>query len=204
LDFILPKIYPITDTRISGLSHAAQVEQMIAGGATLIQLREKHESPRDSYQAAADAIEIARSHGVQIIINDRVDLAFALKGDGVHLGQDDMPPDAARPILGEDAIIGFSTHSIEQVRAAVKLPIVFRTLTKADPDAVVGIELLRTVRDLIGDMPLVAIGGITAKNVRLVIDAGADSAAIIGAIVSEPAEITAKMRELLQIAANDQ
>src|SRR5213083_2557957 len=118
MSFTLPKIYPITDTLISGLSHAEQIERLAAGGASLIQLREKRASPREFYQAALEAMSMARRLGVQIIINDRVDIAIAVKADGVHLGQDDLPPDRARVLLGVSRIIGFSTHSLEQALAA--------------------------------------------------------------------------------------
>ena len=206
----LPRIYPITDVRLSGLSHAEQVKRLIAGGALLIQLREKHARARDFYEAAAEAINIARPLGVKIVINDRVDIALALKADGVHLGQDDMPPEMARSILGNNAIIGFSTHSLDQARAASLLPIdymafgpIFPTKTKDDPDDTVGLDGLHEVRQAIGDLPIVAIGGINEKNVRVVIDAGADSAAMIASIVSEPAKIASQMSKLLQAAESD-
>lgn len=202
--FNLPKIYPITDTRISGLSHAAQVERLIAGGATLIQLREKHESPREFYEAAKEALQIARPHHVKLIINDRVDIALALGADGVHLGQDDLPPEHARKILGPGAIIGFSTHTLAQAVKAIKLPVdyiaigpIFTTRTKKNPDAVVGLEGLEAVRDAIGEFPLVAIGGITSEKLPRVLAAGADSAAIVSGLLSEPGRISAKMADLL-------
>ncbi|MEP7039097.1 MAG: thiamine phosphate synthase, partial [Acidobacteriota bacterium] len=97
----MPKIYPITDTRITNLSHAAQVEKLIEGGATFIQLREKYASPKDFYEQAKEALKIARKSDVKIIINDRVDIALALGADGVHLGQADLSPEHARKILGE-------------------------------------------------------------------------------------------------------
>ncbi len=205
----LPRIYPITDVRISGISHAEQVKRLIAGGASLIQLREKHLSPRDFYKAAADAIEIARPLGVKIIINDRVDIAFTLKADGVHLGQDDMPPDMARSILGNNSVIGFSTHTVEQARNALKFQIdyvafgpIFPTKSKADPDDAVGLNGLRDVRKIIGDLPLVAIGGINEENMRSVIESGSDSAAMIGSVVSDPMKIGARMSAFLQMAEN--
>ena len=114
MNFELPTIYPITDARVSGISHAEQVERLFAGGATLIQLREKHASPAEFLAAAAEAIRVARKLGVKIVINDGVDIALALQADGVHLGQDDLPPGEARALLGESAIIGYSTHSVEQ------------------------------------------------------------------------------------------
>lgn len=205
----LPYIYPITDRRLSGLSHAEQVEKLIRGGATLIQLREKDASPADFYRAARNVIKIAQKGGVKIIINDRVDIALAVKADGVHLGQDDLPPEAARAILGKNAIIGFSTHTLDQAVAAIRLPIdylaigpVFETHTKLDPDAVVGLDGLRQVRKLVGDFPVVGIGGISGENLRSVFDAGADAAAMIGAIVSDAAAIEGRMSDFMSLASD--
>ena len=207
MDFNLPKIYPITDTRLSGLSHAAQVEKLIAGGATLVQLREKHAAPRTFYDDAEQAIHIARSRGVRIIINDRVDIALALNADGVHLGQDDLSPQHARKLLGPQAIIGFSTHSIEQALRIAYLPIdyialgpVYDTTTKVDPDRTVGLDGLKNVREAIGGFPLVAIGGINSGNVSQVIQAGAGSAAVISSLYAIPEDIAGRMAALLKIA----
>ena len=182
----LPRVYPITDTRISGLSHAAQVALFAEGGATLVQLRDKHMPALQFYEAAKAALEVARERRMQLIVNDRVDIALAVGADGVHLGQDDLPPEAARRLLGDDAIIGYSTHSISQILEAAKLPVdylaigpIFPTSTKENPDPVVGLEGLRLVREAIGARPLVAIGGITQANAEAVIEAGADSAAMI-------------------------
>src|SRR6185295_2564622 len=119
----LPKIYPITDTSISGLSHRHQVKQLIEGGATLIQLREKRASPQEFFQDAREALTIAHAAGIKLIINDRIDLALAIGADGVHLEQTDMPVTAARRLLGDHAIVGFSTHNMNQVKEAVRLPI---------------------------------------------------------------------------------
>jgi thiamine-phosphate pyrophosphorylase len=198
--FVPPKIYPITDRRVSGLSHLEQVEKLFAGGARFIQLREKHLAPKDFYAEAEKVMTFARPRDVKIIINDRVDLALALEADGAHLGQDDLPPAEARKILGETAIIGFSTHSVEQAITAVKFPIdyiaigpIFATTTKENPDAVVGIEGLRRVRKLIGEFPLVAIGGITQENARLCLKAGADSVAVISCLLNEPERVSEKI-----------
>lgn len=205
---LLPKIYPITDTRLSKLSHSEQVERLIAGGAELIQLREKHATPREFYDRAEKALKLARNNGAKIIINDRVDIALALKADGVHLGQDDLPPESARKILGNDAIIGFSTHSIEQAVKAIKLPIdyvaigpVFTTQTKENPDEMVGLQGLKTVRSAIGDFPLVAIGGIDLTNLKKVFENGAESCAIISGLFSDTQLISEKMKQFLKIAA---
>lgn len=190
MSFTLPTLYPITDTLISGLSHAEQVELLAAGGASMIQLREKRASPREFYQAALEAMSTARRLGVRIIINDRVDIAIAVNADGVHLGQDDLPPDRARLLLGESRIIGFSTHTLEQALAADLAPVdyvaigpVFRTSTKERPDPVVGLETLSEIRRRISK-PLVAIGGITFDSARATIRAGADSIAVISELLS--------------------
>src|SRR5687768_5154472 len=134
----LPKIYPITDTRISGgLTHAEQVTRLRAGGARLIQLREKHLSPREFYHEAEAALAVARERNTRLIINDRADIALALGADGVHLGQDDLSPSAARRLLGPRFIIGYSTHSVAQAVEAARLPVdyvavgpIFETGTK--------------------------------------------------------------------------
>lgn len=203
----IPPIYPITDTRLSGLSHAGQVEQLISGGATMVQLRDKHASAREFYADAEKALEIARARSVRLIINDRVDIAFALGADGVHLGQEDLPPTEARKILGDRAIIGFSTHDLEQAVEAAKLPIdyiafgpVYDTRTKENPDKTVGLEGLRRVRETISGFPLVAIGGINSANLRPVFEAGADSAAIISDLYTSPGNIARKMAGLLQVS----
>jgi len=200
----IPKIYPVTDTVLSGLSHSEQVERLIDGGAKFIQVRDKHSSARDFYDSAEKAIAIARKSGVRIIINDRVDIALALEADGVHLGQDDLPPEYARGILGDDAIIGFSTHTPEQAYLATRLPSnyiaigpIFSTQTKENPEPAVGLDGLSKAQKAVGNFPLVAIGGITSVNLESVFKAGADSAAIIRDLVSDADHISSKMKELL-------
>ena len=198
----LPKIYPITDRRLSGLSHLEQVRRLIDGGATFIQLREKHGPAGEFCDAAVESIAYARKRGVKIIINDRVDIALASGADGVHLGQDDLEPEHARKILGNNAIIGYSTHSIQQAADAIKLPIdylaigpVFATTTKENPDPVVGLDGLRAVRETVGDFPLVAIGGIDRSNAASVIEAGASSVAVISDLLRDPDDIQTHMAE---------
>jgi thiamine-phosphate pyrophosphorylase len=181
----LPKLYAITDPLLSGLSHQDQVDQLIAGGAALIQLRDKHSSPKDFYNAALECIRRAHAARVSIIINDRVDIAIAAAADGVHLGQDDLDPVAVRRLVGIERIIGFSTHTVQQAREAEGFPVdyvaigpVFGTSTKSNPDPVVGVDGVIAVRACVSK-PLVAIGGITLASAREVIAAGADSVAII-------------------------
>lgn len=203
--FRLPRVYPITDVQLSGLSHAEQVRLLSLGGPSLIQLREKRVAALEFYQQARTAVEVAAGCGVRLIINDRADVALAVGAAGVHLGQDDMPVDAARGLMGAGAIVGYSTHSVEQAVVAAKLPIdylaigpIFATTTKTDTAPVLGLEGLRAVRQAIGDIPLVAIGGITAANARRVIEAGADSVAVISALLSQPDQITQATQTLLQ------
>ena len=203
--FRLPRVYPITDTTISGLSHAEQTAAFAEGGATLVQLRDKHKPALRLYEQAQAALRVARQHGVQLIINDRVDVALAIGAAGVHVGQDDLPPDAARRLLGEDAIIGYSTHSLEQAIAGARMPVdylaigpIFQTSTKEDASPVIGLEGLRAVRHATGSLPLVAIGGITPANAAEVINAGADSVAMISGLLSNPTEISPTLAALLE------
>lgn len=200
---MIPKLYPITDMRLSGLSHAEQVSLLAAGGATMIQLREKGSSPRGFYQESLEAVRLARNLGVRIIINDRVDIALAVGADGVHLGQDDFPPERARKLMGAEKIIGYSTHSLKQALEADLLPVdylaigpVFSTSTKENPDPVIGLETIRKVREKISK-PLVAIGGIRLEQARSVIEAGADSLAVISDLYSGPS-ISERVREFIK------
>jgi thiamine-phosphate pyrophosphorylase len=206
VSFNLPKVYPITDTRLSGLPHIEQVMRLIRGGATVIQLRDKDASPREFYHQAAAALQVARNHSAKLIINDRVDVALALKADGVHLGQSDLPVEAARSLLGEDAIIGYSTHDITQARLAATMPLdyiafgpIFRTLTKQNPDPVAGLDALREVRASTGSLPLVAIGGVNRINAAEVFGAGADAVAMISELIAGPGGIEENMRKILAL-----
>lgn len=201
----LPRIYPLTDVPLSRISHAEQVKLLSLGGASLIQLREKRMPPREFYEQAKKAVAVALSCGVELLINDRIDVALAVGAAGVHLGQDDMPPEAARKLLGPTAVIGYSTHNIQQAIAATKLPIdyvaigpIFATTTKSDTAPLLGLDGLRTVRQAIGTFPLVAIGGITHGNARKVIEAGADSVAVISALLSNPTRISDATHSFLQ------
>ena len=186
------------------MSHAEQVERIAAGGATLIQLRDKTASPREFYKAALEAMKIAHRVGVQIIINDRVDIAMAVNADGVHLGQGDIPPEHARRLLGEGRIVGFSTHSVKQAVEADCAPVdyiaigpVFLTSTKENPDAVVGLEAIAEIKRQTSK-PLAAIGGITLVRALSVIEAGADSIAVISDLFST-GNISERTREFIDL-----
>jgi len=190
------RVYPLTDRNISGISHAEQVSRLSALGVSVIQLREKSLSSRDFYAETESAISTARNLGIKLIVNDRIDIALALKADGVHLGQDDLDPEVARRLMGPEAIIGISTHTLEQAQVASQMPVnyiaigpVFPTLSKESPNAIVGLDGIRAVRNAIGKIPLVAIGGITLLSRREVLNAGADCVSIISDLWESPGHV---------------
>lgn len=192
----------------SGLSHSEQVEHLIAGGSRFIQIREKELSPKQFYNEVSRAIDIAREAGTTIIVNDRVDVALASKAHGVHLGQHDLPVTAARKILGDSVIIGLSTHNLDQAAKAAVLPVdyiafgpIFPTATKKDLDPVVGLEKLRQIREIVGKIPLVAIGGVKLSNLNEMLAAGADSVALISVLYTSVSDISVRYAELAAQAA---
>jgi thiamine-phosphate pyrophosphorylase len=196
----LPRLYAILDSscfRGTGeLLKAA--EELAAAGVMLIQYRDKSDDPvgmlsraRELKQAIAGT-KMSEPHGIKLIMNDRADLCLAAEFDGVHVGQDDLSPESARSIIGPERWLGASTHNHQQVTEADKTPAdyiaigpVFKTQSKASPNPVIGLEGIREARALTR-RPLVAIGGITRANCRSVIDAGADSVAVISDLVRHP------------------
>ncbi len=198
----LPRVYPIlVPTRIGSgtgelLGLVEFARELTIGGATLLQLREKHASSREILRLARELRRVLPQN-VRLILNDRADLCVAAGAGGVHVGQDDLPPHAARRIIGSERILGISTHNPEQVKAGeessadyVAIGPVFATGSKDNPDPVIGLEGVKRARSLTGK-PLVAIGGITLENCRSVIEAGADSVAVISDLLPEPRERTA-------------
>ena len=200
----LQKIYPLTDRSLTGLSHTEQLEALVKGGSRFLQLREKELASGPFLEDAVRAVRSAHAGDVIVLINDRADIALMAGADGVHLGQDDLPPAAARKILGTSAIIGLSTHNLEQVERALNEPIdyiafgpVFSTATKKDTEPVTGLETLREARRLISGVPLIAIGGINVGNLGSVLGCGADSGAMISEVLLPAEEITANIERLL-------
>ena len=211
----LPKLYPIVDFSSfvespERMRHALPfAEQLIAGGATIIQFRDKS---GDTLRMLSCARELRRiSHGrAKLIINDRFDICLAVQAEGVHLGQDDVTPEAARAVLdrvqtreGERRIVGFSTHNLAQIEEADSMPIdylavgpVFATGSKVNPDPVIGLEGVRQARAATAK-PLVAIGGITRKNCREVMDAGADAVAVISDLLESPVKAVEEFLRVL-------
>jgi|SRR5581483_5339448 len=191
--FPLPRVYAIVDSTrlVQRLSLIEFVEDLLAGGITLLQYRNKSGHTR---QVLDEALALRQSVGTRakLIMNDRADLCLAAGFDGVHLGQDDLSPEAARAVIGDRLCLGVSTHNPEQVRAAdftssdyIVIGPVFSTASKLNPDPVIGLEGVRLARSLTRK-PLVAIGGITRQNCRSVIDAGADSVAVISDLLLDP------------------
>jgi len=187
----IPRFYPVLDAdRISAIPAA---EALLAAGARILQFRHKSFFSQKAFEEASRIAELCRSAGALFIVNDRADIAKLLDA-GLHLGQDDLAPQDARRILPVPNVIGFSTHNEQQLRAGDAEPVdylaigpIFATRSKQNPDPVVGLERLRTLRSLTRK-PLVAIGGITRELAPQVFEAGADSVAIIGDLFPRPEE----------------
>jgi thiamine-phosphate pyrophosphorylase len=189
----LPRLYPILDAACfpdaAGMFAAA--EELAAAGCTLLQYRNKSGNARRMLEEARE-LRARLGPAVKLIMNDRADLCLAAGFDGLHVGQDDLSPEAARLIIGPARCLGVSTHNPEQLAEADKTAAdylaigpVFATTSKANPDPVVGLAGVRRARELTRK-PLVAIGGITRANARSVIDAGADSVAVISDLLPDP------------------
>lgn len=190
---MLPRLYPILDRSAFADTEAllAAAEELLAGGVTLLQYRSKHGNAR---QMLDEALQLKKVVGdrAHLFMNDRADLAVAAGYAGVHVGQEDLSPEAARRVIGPKLSLGVSTHNPEQLQVAdatsadyLALGPVFNTSSKEKPDPVVGLEGVRRARALTSK-PLVAIGGITRANARSVIEAGADSVAVIADLLKEP------------------
>lgn len=187
----LPRLYAIADTETlarRGLDPVEAVEAMLDGGARLIQLRHKEHYSSAMFYSTKRIAALCAQAGARFVVNDRADIAL-LCGAGVHLGQQDLPAQAARAVVGAETVIGWSTHNERQLCEAgdadyIALGPIFATASKQNPDPEVGVGEFRRLRAL-STRPLVAIGGITRANAGSVLDAGADSVAVIGDLVPE-------------------
>jgi len=189
----LPRLYPILDRTqfadTESLLHAAA--ELHSGGVTLLQYRNKSGNVEQMLQETRK-LRHSLGSSVKLIMNDRADLCLAAEFDGVHVGQEDLSPQSARRVIGAKLWLGVSTHNPEQLHEAdatsadyLAIGPVFATSSKLNPDPVVGLEGVRRARQLTGK-PLVAIGGVTRANARSVLDAGADSVAVISDLVHDP------------------
>jgi thiamine-phosphate pyrophosphorylase len=202
---LLPRLYAILDpgcfTKADAMFSAA--DQFATAGVTLLQYRNKSGSAR---QVLEQALELKRRIGdrAKLIMNDRADLCLAAEYDGLHLGQYDLSPEAARSIIGDLRWMGVSTHNPEQLTEAdrtsadyLAIGPVFGTTSKSNPDPMVGLEGVRRARELTRK-PLVAIGGITRGNARSVIDAGADAVAVISDLLRDPGKSAEEFLAILR------
>ena len=210
----LPKLYAIVNRATldaQGVGVRAFAAELLEGGVRLLQYRDKANGPQEQLRAAATIAAVYAGTDAALILNDRTDLA-SLAGWGVHLGQDDLTPEDARRVLagnhpGDAAgvLVGVSTHTDEQVSAAeagvadyVAVGPVFRTSTKLDAEPMVGLDGVRRARARTAK-PLVAIGGITLENARSVVDAGADSVAVIGGLLVKGRTMREVARDFLDV-----
>jgi thiamine-phosphate pyrophosphorylase len=202
---LFPPLYAIIDA-----GQAADPAHSIAGilidaGVRLIQVRDKRSSAKLIYQAARELNDTMYARGVRVIVNDRSDISAMIGAGGVHVGQGDLPVEAARKICGPARWVGVSTHNLEQFHQATRTSAdyiavgpIFPTASKENPDPIVGVEFLQTARRFT-QKPLVAIGGITIESAEAVFRAGADSVAVVKDLVTakDPA---LRVREYLAIA----
>lgn len=199
------KLYLVTDRSLSsGRSLEEVVSEAVAGGVTMVQLREKDASTGEFVELAFRLKEILKPYNVPLIINDRVDVALAVDAEGLHIGQSDMPYEIARKLLGPDKIIGMSVENMDDLLEANRLDVdyvgispVYGTPTKTDTAEPFGLEGLRRSVAL-SDHPTVAIGGMNAGTIADVIAAGTDGVAVVSAICSADSPRSAA-KELLEI-----
>lgn len=195
-------LYLVTDAGLSrGRSQVEVVEAALRGGVTVVQYREKSASTRVMIQEAGELARLCRAVGVPFIVNDRVDVALAVNADGVHVGQDDMPAVVARRMIGKRKILGVSAGSAEEARKAeaegadyIGASPIFATPTKPDAPPAMGIEGLRLLARAVS-IPVVAIGGMNARNAAAIMEAGAAGVAVVSAIVAAD-DVEAAAREI--------
>lgn len=200
-------LYLVTDSGMCrGRSLCEMVSEAVAGGVTMVQLREKSASTRQFVELARALHSLLADRNVPLIVNDRIDVALASGAEGVHIGQSDMPCDIARRLMGRDAIVGLSVESLDDVVAANALDVdyigvspVFSTPTKMDTASPFGLEGLSRAAKL-SCHPCVAIGGVNAANAAEVIKAGADGLAVVSAIMAaeDPRRAAMDLIELIR------
>ena len=204
----LKTFYPILDTETAarrGIGPVDAAARILEAGAGILQLRHKGVFSREVFQQAREIAALCREEGALFVMNDRADIARLLGAAGLHLGQDDLSPSDARRVVGDDMFVGFSTHNEGQLRAAASEPAdylalgpIFGTSSKLNPDPIVGLEELRRLRPMT-HRQVVAIGGITRANARSVLEAGADSVAVISDLFPGDGNIRARVEEWLTI-----
>jgi thiamine-phosphate pyrophosphorylase len=205
---VLPRLYVILDAALLTVPETECAQKLADGGVRLLQYRNKRASARELFESSKQLSSLLVPQDVTFVVNDRADVALAAGASGVHVGQEDLAVEAARSVIRDGKLLGVSTHNLEQFRQAadtstdyIAVGPVFSTSTKANPDPIVGIELIRQARSLT-DKPIVAIGGITMERAAEVIRAGADSVAVISDILlaPHPGQRARQYLELLEAA----
>lgn len=193
-------LYVILDRQAAGARSLVELaRQLLSGGATVIQLRDKVADGRTLYQEVLALKPLCQQAQVPLIVNDRLDVALAVEADGVHLGQDDLPPEVARRLLGPGALVGVSVDTVAQAQAAqaagasyLGVGDLFGTRSKPDAGAPIGLERLREIAAQV-NVPIVGVGGVTLENATSVIAAGASGVAVISAVLgAADAELAAR------------
>ena len=206
MQVLIPIIYPIIDSSLVTLDNIGKTaEAIIDGGAKILQLRAKSLSSKEFLETARIIRKITKDKGTVFIVNDRVDIALLTDADGVHLGQGDLPVKEARRLLGNNKIIGYSTHNLREALEAVRLPVdyisfgpIFPTKTKEDTQTPKGLKGLSEVRKAV-EIPIVAIGGITETNMVHVLKEGVEGVAMISEILTVK-DISQKINRVIATA----
>jgi thiamine-phosphate pyrophosphorylase len=207
MNLVFPRLYAIIDPTLLTNSELDLAETLAGSGVELIQYRNKTASSRQFFEISRQLSSSLSPRGVRLIVNDRPDIALLAGAGGVHVGQEDLSVEEARAICGSDRWVGVSTHTLEQLAEAdvtsadyIAFGPIFQTVTKKNPDPIVGTEILRKARQMTMK-PLVAIGGITLERAAEVYRAGADSLAVIRDLICAP-NPGVRAREYLDVAAS--
>lgn len=189
---VLPRLYVILDAALITSPETECAQNLAEAGVRLLQYRNKSASSRAYLDSLRKLAQALLPQGITFFVNDRPDIAFLAGASGVHVGQDDLGAEQARRVAGPGKLVGVSTHNLEQFEHAaassadyIALGPIYSTSSKANPDPIVGLDLLRHVRALT-DKPIVAIGGVTLERAAAAIEAGADSVAVISGVLSAP------------------
>jgi thiamine-phosphate pyrophosphorylase len=205
---VLPRLYVILDAALLTVPETECAQKLAAAGVRLLQYRNKEASARALFESSKKLVSLLSPQEVSFVVNDRADVAVLAGANGVHVGQEDLGAEEARCVVGAEKFVGVSTHNLEQFQRAaassadyIAVGPVFATGTKANPDPVVGTEFIRKARPLT-DKPIVAIGGITLERAPEIIEAGADSVAVISDILGAP-EPGVRARQYIELLGPD-
>jgi len=201
---VLPRLYVILDAALLTVPEAECAQELATAGVRLLQYRNKGASARELFESSKKLASLLSLQGVSFVVNDRPDVAALTGANGVHVGQQDLGVEETRRVVGTEKLVGVSTHNLEEFQNAaassadyIAVGPIFATGTKSNTDPVVGTEFIRKVR-LLTDKPIVAIGGVTLQRAPEIIEAGADSVAVISDILGAP-EPAARARQYIDL-----